>query len=282
MKAPTKRFPSNRIDMPRQKLENVAIYKALNEGSRLFREQGFSLTLKPRSDRPTNRLYVSAMYKCGRLLWLELNAPNVLKEKPLDVLNTPDNWRTSHMGDISEAYIVRLLTLGGIKVYNQQKRVSDFNDRMSGRIDGMFQIGAQKESLLEIKALKHDKVVELNNYGVRIAIPHYYEQMQTYMHYLELEQGYLVVLDADTRQFYIEKVKYDATTVDWIKHKAKAILEAEVVRQIPEHVVERDCFFCPARHLCEKMDKGQFDLLYEEYQNKIDAQYEAVRKGKRK
>lgn len=280
MKAPTRHFLSNRIDMPRQKLENIAIYKALNKGSKLFREAGFQLELPPREvyDNPTRRLYVSGMFKCGRLLWFELRSPGVLDEKPFDVLNDPDNWRTSHMGDISEAYVVRLLNLGGIEVYNQQKRISDFDNQMSGKIDGMFKLG-DIECLLEIKALKHDKVVELNKYGVRIAMPHYYEQMQTYMYHLNyLDQGYLVVLDSDTRQFYVEKVRQELTTAEWVQHKAASILDAEVVHQVPEQIIERDCFFCPAQTLCKKLDKQHFEHLYDEYQAKQDAQHAEVRK----
>lgn len=280
MKAPTKHFLSNRIDMPRQKLENTVIYKTLNKGSERFREEGFRLELPPRKvyENHTRRLYVSSMPKCGRLLWFELHAPGVLTKKPFDVLNDPDNWRISHMGDISEAYVIRLLTLGGIRVYNCQKRISDFDNQMSGKIDGILQFNNEKEALLEIKALKHDRVVELNKYGVHIAMPHYYEQMQIYMYHLELEQGYLVVLDCDTRQFYIEKVTQDLITVDRVRRKARGILNAEVVQQVPEYLIERDCFFCPAQQLCKKLDKQHFERLYNEYQAKHDAQHAEVRK----
>lgn len=279
MKPPTKRLPSNRIEMPRSRFVNIPIYNALNKGSEKFREAGYSLELKPHKKRDdiTPRLYVSRMHDCGRLLWFELNCPDILVEKPFNVLHDPDNWRTSHMGDILEDYVIYLLELGGIKVYNRQNRVSFYNNRASGRIDGMFMLKGE-EFLLEIKALKHDKIVEFATYGIRIAAPHYYEQMQSYMCSLGRD-GYLIAFDCDNKQFYVEKVKQDITTFEWVGHKMKTILEAKAIQQLPEHVLERECFFCPAQEVCKIIDKKNFEQLYSNYQEKKDAQFKAIRES---
>lgn len=279
MKAPKSLFPSTKVDMPRFKMVNIPLYSALNRGTEIFREKGFSFSLSPQPQREnvTLRLYMSKLHECGRLLWLQLNAPHLLYKKPYDAFHDPDNWRAGHMGDLIEEYTVYLLTLGGIPVNGRQKRLSDFDNKFSGKIDGIISI-QEKENLLEIKALKHAKIVDVNTYGLHLALPEYYSQMQLYMYYLNLASGYFVAFDCDTRQYYVEYVKFNQDIINTLRHKVQTILNSFVIQQIPEHFIERNCFFCPARQICKQLSED-FEGLYKEYQEKKSFQEEENKNG---
>ena len=75
MKPPKTYKRSNRLEMPRDNIKNVPIYRALNKGSELFRASGFDAHIDPRIEygNKTRRLYISGVNDCARLQWMELH-----------------------------------------------------------------------------------------------------------------------------------------------------------------------------------------------------------------
>jgi CRISPR/Cas system-associated exonuclease Cas4 (RecB family) len=259
---------SNRLNMPRLKAENIPIYRFLNKGTGLLREKGFTLTEEPRPSRgyTKERVYFSEISKCARLLWFELNEPDKLIERKPNIEIDADNERMAQYGIISEHYIIHIMKLGGAKISDQQKRLSVHADRFSGKIDGIVWVFDQPH-LLEIKALKHDKIEKLVKYGCFLGARSYYDQIQLYLHFLEFSAGYLVAMDRDNQQFYVEYITQNINYAKFLIQKAKLILDSTQPTVFKETMMCRDCYYCPAQELCPKLDgKEKFVESYVKFQ----------------
>ena len=110
----------------------------------------------------------SAGHPCDRALWLTHRWASRPKftARQIDAMNS---------GNDAEKRVITNFVAAGLHVTNQQAEVK-FSDHFRGHIDG--EVNGQ---LLEIKELKHSRVLQLHRHGVRKAEFGYYVQVQLYM-----------------------------------------------------------------------------------------------------
>lgn len=226
----------------------LLVYIALKRGVKRFGEFQFECSIPPEKVRDQSVLHMSSIGSCGRKQWYQLNYP-----ESYALLDTSKPAPYLHLGQMIEAYTVTLLTLGGLPPYDTQRRVQDRTGRVVGHIDGLIDVQGEP-SLIEIKGLRHQSVELLVHYGLERAIPMYHAQMQYYLASLEIEYGYLIVLDKNTSEWYIERVARTEVDHRYLHDKALAVLLAPKLGDIPEGYVVRDCRWCPLQNECVAVD----------------------------
>ena len=232
----------------------MLIHAALNKGIRAFRSKHFQINMEPRIESDPH-LRISQLGACGRKIWFLING-----QFPEDVFST-EGLNAVHFGDMTEEYTFHILQLGGLKVYGNQIEVKDLpGGALSGHIDGVIQI-AGVDYLLEIKTLKHSSVEHMIAHGLKSADYLYYVQMQSYMKCLDFKSGYMIALDKDTGQYYVELVYADPEFQKYLQKKAMNIHTSTDVSMIAEPFVTRDCKWCPMMEQCASMDGGETEFI---------------------
>ena len=238
----------------------LPIYAALRTGVKRFREEEFVCTVPKDHERDSSVLHMSSSGHCGRKEWLHLHHTDEYDESEAILrLRIPPPYTAFHFGHIIEAYTLHLLRLGGLTPFNEQKELSDLGGKITGHIDAMVTISGT-EYLVEVKGLKGESVELLNCVGVRKALPGYFFQMQYYMFCLELDFGYLIVLDKNSSAWYIELVRRDEESVRFLRQKVLALSSLQTIEGIPEKFIYRDCRFCALIEKCAQIE-GQEQFI---------------------
>ena len=214
------------------------------------------VALRERRDanRHGNRLALSQIGKCARNLWASVNQIPEDEPVPPHVLGIFEH------GNALEAYVIHLLRVGGYVVLDrdpktgQQYRVSDFDNRVSGRTDGEMTYDEKLAMLLEIKSANARQFGVLRECGVAVWKPEYVDQVQMYMGYRELDTCLFVVLNKndfvleDERwspdSIYAERIRFDKDRFDELREKAGAIVDALVLLDRPAAATSQFCKFC--------------------------------------
>ena len=130
------------------------------------------LDRKKRAERASTkgpRLYVSQIGRCPRNLWAGLRG--IAEDSEIE----PRMLVLFDLGDAIEAHVIGLLRHAGFRVFDRdpvtksQWRVSDFRDRLSGRLDGKIELGEDRWSryhaLLEIKSANERQLLLAQEQG---------------------------------------------------------------------------------------------------------------------
>jgi len=261
------RSPSTRLVMKKNK-DTLPVDLALRKGLKAFSRHGFHCDVPPEADRDNSKVRMSQIGYCARAQWFKLHHYQEYlgykEQMSVETLYVP-----LHLGHVIEAYILHLLDLGGLTVFNTQQELRDFDGQVIGHIDGILEIRSMCH-LLEIKGLKHRSIEELVTIGLHRAIPLYHDQMQYYMWCLGLESGYFVALDKDSSQFYIEFVPFQLERAKFLRQKALAIRNLQQVADIPERFVVRECAFCPLKDMCAAFEgETTFIEKYKQYHESL-------------
>lgn len=224
--------------------ETLPVYMALKRGLKRFADFTFDLTISAEKERDHTVFHMSSIGQCGRKLWFQMNHHDEYEELEGDKVSP-----ALHLGHMVEKYVVNLLGLGELHVAQTQQAVKDLHGIITGHIDGLIEIGGER-NLLEIKGLKHSYVELLIQNGVYNAIPVYYDQMQYYMFALSLKAGFFIAFDKDTSEFYIEKVAFDQKRVAFLRRKALVLKQTVLFQDVPEQYIVRDCRWCPLKEKC--------------------------------
>jgi hypothetical protein len=133
----------------------------------------------------------------------------------------------------------------------------DGKPRIAGHIDGAVLAGpvALPYPLLwEHKVMKASKWTEFKTKGVRVSHPVYFGQVQTYMPYMQLENGCLfTALNTDTSELWMELVPYDQkVATEMVNRGAEVILarSPEELVRIGNNSTDFRCKFCDHREEC--------------------------------
>lgn len=137
---------------------------------------------------------------------------------------------------------------------NKQWRVSAFNGIFSGSCDGVAKID-DEWFLLEFKTHGDKSFKEFARHKVKECKPVHYDQLQVYMHLLNLNKCVYMAINKNTDELYIEIVHRDNLSADIILDRAKSVIEAESGLDMPrisESPLWWECRMCEFTHICNK------------------------------
>jgi len=213
-----------------------------------------ALREKRDADRHGDRLALSQIGKCARNLWAAVN--RIPEDEPLP----PHVLGIFEHGNAIEAHVARLLGIGGYIVRTtdwrtgEQFRVSDFDNRVSGRTDGEITDGEKPDMLLEIKSANARQFAVLRGCGVAAWKPEYVDQVQMYMGYTGLDTCLFVVFNKNDfvlenerwtpDSIYAERIRFDKGRFDELREKAGAIVDSLVLLDRPAAATSQFCKFC--------------------------------------
>ena len=143
-------------------------------------------------------------HHCPRFMWLYFRW--CFKET-----YTARSYRIFEKGHREEVYIEDILKGVGIKIWGQQTEFIGETGHIRGHIDGICSgvLEAPKtDHLAEYKTMKDVYFRDLKKMGIKISKPTYYAQAQCYMHYAKLKRCLFVVVNKNTDELYIERIKY--------------------------------------------------------------------------
>ena len=137
----------------------------------------------------------------------------------------------------------------------QQFGVSFCGGHFRGHCDGVAQglpEAPKTPHLLEFKTHSSESFNELRNKGVREAKPVHYDQMQVYMHGLELTRALYLAVNKDTDELYSERLEYSQSHALAIIARAESIIAANEppprCSDNPAYYLCKMCEFAPICH----------------------------------
>lgn len=158
-------------------------------------------------------------------------------------------------GQREEASVIRYLQMIGARVQQQQKIV-DFGQHVSGSIDGLITGLPGHELvpvLLEIKTHNKKSFNELEKKGVEHAKPLHYVQMQTYMHGLKVDRALYFAVCKDDDRIHTEIVNYDSSMAFNAIERGQRIAMSD---RMPEPIAATSeyyvCKMCPMSEFCHQ------------------------------
>ena len=168
--------------------------------------------------------------------------------------------RLFETGNIFEVRIIDELRNIGVKVLNQDENTgqqfgfSDFGDHFAGYVDGIV-LGLHEAPrtwhLLECKTSNDKQFSALKNVGVKVHKPEHYAQMIIYMSYLSLSRAIYLVVNKNTDELYLERVKSDTQYAVLLKTKARRIIESsQPLVRISDNSAWYKCKWCEYHDIC--------------------------------
>lgn len=135
------------------------------------------------------------------------------------------------------------------------------NGKLKGHADGILchflapeTCPIELPALWECKCLAHKYVQEIRRNHLHKARPMYYTQMQLYMYGLNLKQGLITCVDADTMDLYHELIDYDQNAVDKALQRVERVFMAvnagEILPRGETSPAALACKLCRWNNLC--------------------------------
>ena len=163
--------------------------------------------------------------------------------------------RLFRRGHSEEATIISDLALIGVKVTNDQERVT-FGGHLSGSIDGeaIGVPGAEKTvHLLECKTHNKKSMNALEKDGVQVAKPQHWIQCQLYMLGRKLKRALYVGVCKDDNRYHIERIRFNKEAAEMYRDKGVALSLSE---SAPDKISNRpdwwQCKMCAAHSMCHE------------------------------
>lgn len=163
--------------------------------------------------------------ECDRKLWYSYKQPKKITGAKIN--------RTFDLGNAVEDLVINWLSLvEGFTVITRDENGEQFggtDEMLAWHIDGVIQglPESGKPHLLEIKSAKDDRYKAFVKDGLQKTDSKYYAQCQTYMHKEGLERALFIVVNKDTSEMYMERVRYNKMEATYFINRAKEIARAE-------------------------------------------------------
>jgi hypothetical protein len=205
---------------------NVNATKLLLDGLRFPRRRGNSIGMGSIGD------------PCARRLWFGLHWAGEVEEITLRLSNLFET------GTRAEEFMIADLKRIGIEVTSRQEELWGFMRHAHGFTDGRCKNvpeAPKTEHLLEMKTHNDKNFAQLVKLGVRKAYPKHYAQVQRYMKGTGLRRTLYIGYNKNTSEYYIERIRYDASFADDLVRKEREIILAPAV---PTKQFERSWFEC--------------------------------------
>ena len=156
--------------------------------------------------------------------------------------------RLFEVGNAAEPLMVADLAKMGIEVTGDQTEVVGFSGHWKGHIDG---IGNGK-FLMEFKTHNDKSFKDLDKKGVKESKPGHYDQMQSYMTYLDLPKALYMALNKNDSAYYFEWIDFDGDRVPELLRKEEDIVMTSVLlpRIGNNNRAWFECKFCDAAEVC--------------------------------
>lgn len=182
--------------------------------------------------------------ECDRKLWYSYHI-----NKKVD---DPRVHRIFELGHMLETYCLRLLTDAGYTLFQDGAYQFGFEDEeIGGHADGVILIDGVYH-LLEIKSANDKRFAEMVKDGVERSNPTYFVQMQTYMHYMELDSSLFFAINKNTCEIHMEIVKYEKLKSVYAINRGKEIIrgkEEEAQRKYQSKAFFK-CKWCDYKSEC--------------------------------
>ena len=205
----------------------------------------------------SHRLAFSQIGKCERALQAGIRGVASEREPEGRFLVLFD------LGDAVETHLIELLRKGGFVINNEEKRqqirVTAFDERASGRLDGEIQLNRRSHpdeiwSLLEIKSVKENtnpKRVTPSSYEALEAAgsyaewnPVYAAQVQVYMGLRGRKSALVVVECKNDSRLWTEIIDFDPDEFIRLMDKAERIVTSPETLDRPAEAKSQYCAFC--------------------------------------
>ena len=215
-----------------------------------------------KNNKEEARKYLGASilgYPCGRkiqYMWKNTTR-DAVRELSGKIL------RIFKMGDKYEELAIEWLEQAGFKLETKDKDGKQIgfiaiDDSLKGHIDGKI-IGGPKDisypRLWECKSMNVKKFSYFQTMGVENSHPHYYSQVQIYMHMLNLKSNPAILtgVNKENGDMHHEEIKYNQQHAEELFQKAKDIIEQTINGTlIPRPFSTRDGFEC---RYCDWQDR---------------------------
>jgi len=186
---------------------------------------------------------------CSRRLWFGLHWVVKVQFIPLRVKNLLDT------GTRAEDFIIADLERIGIQITKRQEEVAGFIGHARGFTDGRcinVPEAPKTEHLLEMKTHNEKNFKKLVKEGVKRGFPIHYAQCMRYMKGLKLTRCLYVGYNKNTSEYYIERIRYDASFANDLIRKEQTIISSP---EAPLKMFEPtwfECKFCDFRFVCHE------------------------------
>ena len=218
------------------------------------------LTKKNKEEKPREYLGASILgYPCGRkiqYMWKNTTR-DAVRELSGRVL------RIFKMGDKYEELAIEWLEQAGFKLETRDKNGKQLgftavDNSVKGHIDGKIVDGPKDISyprLWECKSMNVKKFSYFQTMGVENSHPHYYSQVQFYMHMLDLKDNPAILtgVNKENGDMHHQEIEYNKSHCEELISKAKEIVEKTNNKELmPRPFDNREGFEC---RYCDWQDR---------------------------
>lgn len=190
--------------------------------------------------------------ECDRQLWYDYKTPFKVDDARVQ--------RIFDLGNLIESYVISLLIDAGIQVFDKDENGEQFgfvDGDVAGHSDGVL-LGlpeSKEPHLFECKSA-NDK--SFNNFvkdGVQKTSNKYWAQVHVYMSKLGLKNCLFVVMNKNTCELYLERIKLDEYVANHalLRGKEIAAMDSEPDRKYKSSTFFK-CKFCNHRERCWNED----------------------------
>lgn len=174
---------------------------------------------------------------CDRKLWYSFKVPKKI--------TNPRVNRIFDLGNSIEDLVIQWLRLAGFNVVDRDDDGRQFggeDEMLAWHIDGVITglPESSKPHLLEVKSANDDNYKKFVKDGLQKTNSKYYAQCQTYMHKEGLERALFIVVNKDTSEMYMERIRYNKMEAIYYINRAKEIAKMETE---PERKYKTKAFF---------------------------------------
>lgn len=161
--------------------------------------------------------------------------------------------RLFQVGHNAEPIMIDDLAKIGITVTDQQLEIIATAGHWKGHIDGI----GNKEFLVEFKTHNDKSFKDLKKKMVKESKPTHYDQMTSYMGYLDLKSALYMAYNKNDSEYYLEWIRFDPEHFKELQRKEMEVISAEEL--LPRIGTDTptwfECKFCSANKVCFGIDK---------------------------
>jgi len=197
-------------------------------------------------------------HSCSRYLWFTFRAC-CKSDCPGRI------YRLFETGHREETRLLQNLRDIGCEVYDldengEQYGISDFGGHFSGHIDCVV-VGLKEAPntphVGDCKTFSAKRFKAFKDKGIKVSDPKYYCQLQSYMHYLKLDRGFILGQNKDTDELWLERVHYNrAEALDLVARAKQIITATEPPPRLSDRPDYYECKFCDAHDICWGCEKA--------------------------
>lgn len=210
-------------------------------------------------------------HECRRKIWFGWRhaSPRTLEFR---------SKRIFERGDMEEERVIKILNSIGIEVYRwdedgekiiltgvigeEQQEVVGYAKHCMGHTDGEA-IGViespKTPHLLEIKTCNETYFRSFVKHGMRKTWPGYYGQSQSYMHHRKLRRGLFIVVNKNTEEIHIERLKYNKVDATDLYDKSVDLIMSENPPKREYTSSHYFCKWCEHFAICHYEDPPQMN-----------------------